>query len=53
MSLTGYSQSGQYDEVINNGRVLEPETMYDDIANISINDGIIGWIAETSTVNAG
>ena len=36
MSLTGFSQSGQYDLVINNGWVMDPETMYDDIANVGI-----------------
>ncbi len=46
MSLTGYSQSGQYDLVINNGRVMDPETMYDDIANVGIKDGRIAVITK-------
>jgi len=30
-----------YDLVINNGRVMDPETMYDDIANVGVKDGRI------------
>ena len=31
----------EYDVVINNGRVMDPETMYDDVANVGITDGRI------------
>ena len=34
----------QYDLVINNGRVMDPETMYDGIANVGIKDGRIAVI---------
>ena len=30
-----------YDLVINNGRVIDPETLFDDIANVGIKDGRI------------
>ena len=30
-----------YDLVINNGRVMDPETLFDDIANVGIKDGRI------------
>jgi len=30
-----------YDLVINNGRVMDPETMFDDVANVGIKDGKI------------
>ena len=30
-----------YDLVINNGRVMDPETLYDDVANVGIKDGRI------------
>jgi len=33
-----------YDLVINGGRVMDPETMYDDIANVGIKDGKIAAI---------
>ena len=33
-----------YDLVINDGRVMDPETMYDDIANVGIKDGRIAVI---------
>ena len=35
-----------YDLVINNGRVIDPETMYDDIANVGITDGRIVMISK-------
>ena len=34
------------DLVINNGRVMDPETMYDDIANVGIKDGRIAVITK-------
>ena len=36
----------EYDIVINNGRVMDPETMYDDIANVGIKDGRIAVITK-------
>jgi N-acyl-D-amino-acid deacylase len=42
---TGLAQD--YDLVINNGRVIDPETMYDGIANVGITDGIITAITRT------
>jgi len=33
--------AADYDLVINGGRVMDPETMYDDIANVGIKDGRI------------
>jgi len=35
-----------YDLVINNGRVMDPETMYDDIANVGVKDGRIAVITK-------
>ena len=35
-----------YDVVILNGRVMDPETMNDDIANVGIKDGIIALITK-------
>ena len=35
-----------YDLVISNGRVIDPETMYDDIANVGITDGRIITISK-------
>lgn len=35
-----------YDLVIRNGRVMDPETMYDDIANVGIKDGKIAAITK-------
>ena len=35
-----------YDLVINNGRVIDPETLYDDIANVGITDGRIVTISK-------
>ncbi|MGE5264474.1 MAG: aminoacylase, partial [Acidobacteriota bacterium] len=47
----------QYDLVINGGRVMDPETMYDDIANVGIKDGRIAAITKNAiagkeTINA-
>ena len=46
-----------YDLVINNGRVMDPETLFDDIANVGIKDGRIVEISKkplkgTETVDA-
>ena len=35
-----------YDLVINNGRVIDPETLFDDIANVGITDGRIVTISK-------
>ena len=35
-----------YDLVINNGRVMDPETMYDTVANVGIKDGRIATITK-------
>ncbi|WP_208983984.1 amidohydrolase family protein [Roseibium aggregatum] len=35
-----------YDLVINNGRVIDPETLFDDIANVGIKDGRIVAISQ-------
>jgi hypothetical protein len=35
------AQANDYDEVILNGRVMDPETMYDSVANVGIKDGRI------------
>jgi len=40
----------QYDLVINDGRVMDPETMYDAIANVGIKDGRIAAIT-TDKIN--
>ena len=39
--------SVDYDVVINNGRVMDPETLFDDIANVGIKDGRIAEISKT------
>ncbi|WP_263848665.1 amidohydrolase family protein [Sedimentimonas flavescens] len=46
-----------YDLVINNGRVMDPETLFDDIANVGVKDGRIVAISKdpltgTETVDA-
>ena len=41
---SAWSQS--YDLVINNGRVMDPETMFDSVANVGIKDGSIAVITE-------
>ena len=35
-----------YDVVIINGRVMDPETLYDDVANVGIKDGRIATITK-------
>lgn len=40
------SQAEDYDLVINNGRVMDPETLYDEIANVGIRDGRIAVITQ-------
>ena len=41
------STNETYDLVILNGRVMDPETMFDDIANVGINDGKIVAITKS------
>ena len=41
-----------YDLVINNGRVIDPETLYDDIANVGIKDGRIVAITKDAITGA-
>ena len=47
-SISAFSQEkeSQFDLVILNGRVMDPETMYDDIANVGIKDGRIAAITK-------
>lgn len=40
----------QYDLVINGGRVMDPETMYDKVANVGIKDGRIAAITQDAIV---
>ena len=41
-----------YDLVISNGRVIDPETLYDDIANVGITDGRIVAISKDPLLGA-
>ncbi|MCW8801203.1 MAG: amidohydrolase family protein [Desulfobacter sp.] len=38
--------AADYDLVINNGRVMDPETMYDAVANVGVKDGRIAVITQ-------
>jgi len=40
------TMAADYDLVINNGRVMDPETMYDDIANVGVKGGKIAVITK-------
>ena len=44
VSLISASSAQEYDLVINNGRVMDPETRYDGIANVGISAGRIAAI---------
>ena len=44
--LTTSAVAVEYDVVISNGRVMDPETAYDDIANVGIKDGTIAVITK-------
>ena len=44
--MVSASQAEDYDLVINNGRVMDPETRYDEIANVGIRDGRIAIITQ-------
>lgn len=46
LCLSTATFAADYDLVINGGRVMDPETMYDDIANVGIKDGRIAVITE-------
>ena len=39
--------AADYDVVINNGRVMDPETLFDGVANVGIKDGRIAEISKT------
>ena len=41
LCTTGAFAQDNFDLVINNGRVMDPETMYDDVANVGVKDGRI------------
>jgi N-acyl-D-glutamate deacylase len=45
-SVTSWAQD--YDVVILNGRVMDPETMFDSVANVGIKDGMIATITTDS-----
>ncbi|MCT4372039.1 aminoacylase [Yangia mangrovi] len=42
----------QYDLVVNGGRVMDPETMYDAVANVGIKDGRIAAITKVAITGA-
>ena len=44
--LTGSAVAVEYDLVISNGRVMDPETAYDEIANVGIKGGSIAVITK-------
>jgi dihydroorotase-like cyclic amidohydrolase len=46
LMLTGTAVAVEYDLVISNGRVMDPETAYDDIANVGIKGGTIAVITK-------
>ena len=46
LMLAGSAIAAEYDLVINNGRVMDPETAYDEIANVGIKDGVISTITK-------
>jgi hypothetical protein len=57
LTLFTAAQSADYDLVILNGRVMDPETKYDDIANVGVKDGKIAIITKNKitgkqTINA-
>ncbi len=41
LMVTLPTMAADYDLVINNGRVMDPETMYDAVANVGVKDGTI------------
>ena len=46
LALVIPAMAADYDLVINNGRVMDPETMYDSVANVGIKDGRIAVITK-------
>jgi len=44
--LTGIAHAQDYDLVIANGRVMDPATLFDDVANVGIRDGRIVAISK-------
>ena len=44
--LAGVAAAQEYDLVISNGRVMDPETLYDSVANVGIVDGRIAKISK-------
>lgn len=46
LSATSLFAGASYDLVINNGRVMDPETNYDKIANVGVKDGKIAVITD-------
>lgn len=57
MIVAWTASAREYDLVVNNGRVMDPETNYDAIANVGISDGLIVAITDkvitgTETIDA-
>ena len=46
LALSMPAMAADYDLVIKNGRVMDPETMFDSVANVGIKDGRIAVITE-------
>ena len=46
LALAAPAMAADYDLVINNGRVIDPETKYDAVANVGIKDGKIAVITK-------
>ena len=46
LATTPLANAQQYDLVINGGRVMDPETMYDGVANVGVNGGRIAVITK-------
>ncbi|MGB5571249.1 MAG: hydrolase, partial [Sedimenticolaceae bacterium] len=44
LAVAHVSAAQDYDLVINKGRVMDPETMYDAVANVGVKDGRIAVI---------
>ena len=43
---TAPASAAEYDLVINNGRGIDPDTLYDDISNVGVKDGAIAVITK-------
>jgi len=46
LSFTTTANASDYDLVINNGRVMDPETKFDQVANVGVKDGKIAVITK-------